>query len=226
MLIRNLLAVLLVAMLGISSVSAEDAKPTMSMEGMSYPMQKSMDPNVWMQMMTMMMDPSKMSSMENCALCHEGDDLARYAKDFGPMMESMQSMTKSVAPHQMVSQMNPMMSSMGGMMNPMTMMNPMMGMMNPAMMMNMMYPAMGMMGPMMGMMGPMMNPMGMMGGMGGMNMMNPMGMMGGMNSMNPMGMMGGANNANPMGNMMNPEQYTDWFNQMMKSFTPQQPANN
>lgn len=221
MLLKNLLVAMLVAIVGFSAVSAEDAKPAMSMEGMSYPMQKSMDPNVWMQMMTMMMDPSKMASMENCALCHEGDDLARYAKDFGPMMESMQSMTKSFAPHQMVSQMNPMMSSMGGMMNPMTMMNPMMSMMgpmmNPAMMMGMMGPMMGMMGPMMnpmGMMGPMMNPMGMMGGMGGMNMMNPM------------GMMGGTTNANPMGQMMNPEQYTNWFNQMMKSFSPEQPSNN
>ena len=35
-------------------------------------------------------------------------------------------------------------------------------------------------------------------------------------------MMGGANNANPMGQMMKPEQYTDWFNQMsemMKQYT-------
>ncbi len=211
MLLKKLLLVSLVAMLSFSAVTAEDAKPTMmGMEGMSYPMQKSMDPQVWMQMMTMMMDPAKATSMENCALCHEGDDLARYAKDFGPMMQSMQSMSKSFAPHTAMQQMNPMMNSMGGMMNPMTMMGPMMGgmggMMNPmSMMMNPMS-MMGMMYPMMGMMGPMMNPMGMMGG------------------MNPMGMMGGANSADPMSQMMKPEQYTDWFNQMMKSFTPAQPA--
>jgi hypothetical protein len=37
---------------------------------------------------------------------------------------------------------------------------------------------------------------------------------------------GGYNNANPMGGMMKPEQYTDWFNQMMKQFTPAEaPAN-
>ena len=207
MFLRNLLVAMLVAIIGFSAASAEDAKPAYSMEGMSYAMQKSMDPNVWMKMMPMMMDPSKMMSMENCALCHEGDDLARYAKDFGPMMEPMQNMAKSFAPHQMVSYMNPMMNSMGGMG----------GMMNPAMYMNMMYPMMGMMGPMMGMMGPMM-------GMGG--MMNPAMMMNPSMMMNPMGMMGGATNANPMGQMMSPEQYTDWFNQMMKSFTPQAPANN
>ena len=85
MLFRKLLLVSLVATLGFSAASAEDAKPAMmGMEGMSYPMQKSMDPQVMMQMMTMMMDPAKAASMENCALCHEGDDLARYAKDFGP----------------------------------------------------------------------------------------------------------------------------------------------
>jgi hypothetical protein len=81
------------------------------------------------------------------------------------------------------------------------------GAMNPGMMSGM-NPMMGMMNPMMGMM----NPMSMMGGMGGMNAMNPMSMMGGTTS--------GYNNANPMGGMMKPEQYTDWFNQMMKQFTP------
>ncbi len=213
MLFRKLLLASLIATLGFSTVSAEEAKPAMmGMQGMSYPMQKSMDPQVWMQMMTMMMDPAKAASMENCALCHEGDDLARYAKDFGPMMEPMQKMGEAMSPHQMLQGMNPMM----GMMNPMMMgmMNPMMGMMNPMMM--------GMMNPMMGMMNPMM--MGMMNPM--MGMMNPMmmGMMGPM--MNPMSMMGGGHNANPMGQMMKPEQYTDWFNQMMKSFAPaqQQPA--
>ncbi len=169
MLFRKLLLVSLVATFGFSAASAEDAKPAMmGVEGMSYPMQKSMDPQVMMQMMTMMMDPSKASAMENCALCHEADDLARYAKDFGPMMESMKSMSKSVAPHAAMQQMNPMMGSMGG--------------------------------------------------------MNPMSMMGGAGGMNPMSMMGGANNANPMGQMMKPEQYTDWFNQMMKSYTPAEPA--
>ncbi|MFK7795586.1 MAG: hypothetical protein AB8B89_09570 [Gammaproteobacteria bacterium] len=237
MIIRNTLLALLLVFTGSAYVGAEDAAPANMMTGMSYPMQKSMDPQVWMQMMTMMMDPAKAASMENCALCHEGEDLARYAKDFGPMMEPMQKMGEAMSPHQMLQGMSPMMGGMGNMMNPMSMM------MNP---MSMMYPAMGMMGPMMSMMGPMMNPMmmggmmgpmmgmmnpmTMMGGMGGMNAMNPMGMMGGMggmNAMNPMGMMGGStgggyNNTNPMSGMMKPEQYTDWFNQMMKQFQPAQ----
>jgi hypothetical protein len=249
--IRNTIYILLFVLVGSVSVNAEDAAPANAMAGMSYPMQKSMDPQVWMKMSMMMMDPAKAASMESCALCHEGEDLARYAKDFGPMMEPMQQMGQAMSPHQMLQQMSPMMGGMGNMMNPMSMMMNPMSMMNP--MMGMMGPMMSMMGPMMnpmmmgGMMGPMMspmmgmmNPMSMMGGMGGMNAMNPMSMMnpmmgmmgpmmggmGGMNAMNPMGMMGGSgagggyNNANPMSGMMKPEQYTDWFNQMMKQFTP------
>lgn len=220
---------------GFSNVhAADEATPANSMAGMTFEMQKSMDPNTWMQMMQMMMDPNA-TAMASCALCHEGEDLARYQKEFGPMMDVANNMYKAAGPHQAAQYMNPMM----GMMNPSMMsgmMNPMMGMMNP--MMSMMGPMMnpmsmmGMMGPMMGMMGPMMNPMGMMGGgMNPMSMMNPMGMMGGMmNPMgmmggmsNPMGMMGGGTNANPMGNMMQPDQYADWFKQMtemMQNFAP------
>ena len=186
--------------IGISNAHAEESKPAYSMEGMTKAMQKSMDPNVWTQMMAMMMNPTKASAMESCALCHEGEDLARYQKDFGPMMEMAFNMYKPMSPHGSMQYMGPAMN----------MMNPAMmgGMMNPMMYMNMMYPMMGMMGPMMGMMGPMMNPMG---------MMAPM--------MNPMGMMGGYNAANPMGNVMDPKQYEQWFKQwtdMMQSFTPKQ----
>ena len=170
MLRKLLIVTLLCAVTNITAV-AEDKNNYDMMAGMSYPMQKSMDPQVWMQMMTMMMDPARAMSMENCALCHQDDDLARYAKDFGPMMEASQQMAQWMSPHQMMQAMNPMM----------------MGMMNPMMM-------------------------------GG---MNPM-MMGGMN---PMMGMGGHGANNPMGQMMNPEQYTNWFNQMsemMKQFTPPQ----
>jgi len=212
--LKKLITAALVVLVTSVVVNAEETSTNDMMAGMSYPMQKSMDPQVWTQMMGMMMDPAKMMSMESCALCHDGEDLARYSKDFGPMLEASQQMGQLMSPHQMMQSMNPMMSSM---------MNPMAMMMNP---MTMMYPMMGMMGPMMGMMNPMMmgmmNPMTMMNPMmmGG-SMMNPM-MMGG-NMMNPMGM-GGSYNANPMGQMMKPEQYTDWFNQMMKQFTPAQPA--
>ena len=216
---------------GVASCQAEEAKKnqtaTPGMQNKTPAMQKAMDPNVWSNMMAMMVDPEKAMSLESCAQCHEGEDLARYQKDFGPMMEAMKPMMSMMNPHMMSSMMNPMMGMMNpmmGMMNPMMgMMNPMMGMMNPMMgmmnpMMGMMNPMMGMMNPMMGMMGPMMNPMGMMG-----PMMNPMGMMGPMSGgmggmMNPMSMMypmmgmmgpmsggmggmGGVHGGNPMGQM-------------------------
>ena len=111
---------------------------------MSQAMQKSMDPQVMNNMMNMMMtSPDKLMTMESCAQCHTDEEIARYQKDFGPMMEAMKPM---------MSMMNPMMGMMYPMMAPMV--NPMMGMMGPTM--GMMYP---MMNPTMGMMSPMINPM-------------------------------------------------------------------
>ncbi len=128
--------------------------------GMTQAMQKSMDPNVWSQMMAMMMDPQKSSPIATCALCHQDKDVARYQKDFGGMMDAMwQPYQSMMNPHMMSSMMNP---------------NAYMSMMNPATYMNMMYPMMGMMGPMMGMGAPMMNPGGHMMNPGGHMMNNPM----------------------------------------------------
>ena len=183
---------------------AESKPPTHNSYGqMSNAMKKSMDPKVMTNMMQMMMQPEKMMTMESCAQCHDGEDIARYQKDFGPMIESMRPM---------MSMMNPMMGMMGPMMNPMIgmmgpMMNPMMGMMGP------------MMNPMMGMASPMMNPMmgmgsGMMAPMAGMGapMMNAM--------MNPMGAMGmGAYG----GQMMDPKQYEQMFNKWSEAMKNQAP---
>ncbi len=215
-----------------ATIQAEESNNTQpNMMGMSSAMQKSMDPNVMMKMMNMMMDPEKAMSMESCAECHDAETVARYAKDYGPMMESMKPMMSMMNPQMMNSMMAPMMGMMAPMMG---MMNPMMGMMNP-MMGSMMNP-MAMMGPMMGMggMSSMMNPMAMMGpmmGMGGMSsMMNPMTMMNPM--MGGMGMPG-AQSGNPMGQMpggqmMDPKQYEQWFSQwteMMNNMT-QHPQTN
>ena len=203
---------------------------------MTKAMQHSMDPNVWMQMMAIMMNPQNSSSLDACALCHEPQEIAEYQASFGPMLDMMWQPYKAMMnPHAMTSMMNPntYMGSLGGMMNPamyMNMMNPMMGMMNPAMYMNMMYPMMGMMGPMMGpMMGSMMNPMmGMMNPAMYMNMMNPMGNP----MMNPMGMMppmptmpgyGGQSPQSPGSPQMDTEQHKQWYDQwtdMMKNFLP------
>ncbi len=216
--LRMSMIIICIFFVGAVSIQAEEKKSETavpSMQSMTPAMQKSMDPQVWSNMMAMMMNPEKMMSMESCAQCHDGEDVARYQKDFGPMMEAMKPMMRMMNPHMMTSMMNP---------------NAYMNMMNPAMYMNMMGPMMGMMGPMMGMsapmMGSMMNPMSMMNPAMYMNMMYPMmGMMGPM--MGPMA--GGMHGSNPMaqmpgGQMMDPKQYEQWFSQwteMMKNFTPQ-----
>ncbi len=172
--------------------------PNLNWGQMSQATQKSMDPSVMNNLMNMMMtSPDKLMSIESCAQCHTDEEVARYQKDFGPMMEAMKPMMGMMNP--MMAMMNPMMGPMMGMMNPM--MYPMMGMMNP------------MMGPMMGMATPMMNPMMDMSG----AMMSPM-----MGMVNPM--MGPM--MNPAG-MMDPKQYEQWFNQWtesMKNMAPQPQA--
>ncbi len=196
---------------GIQAEETADQTAHPNWGGMTQAMQKSMDPNVWSQMMAMMMDPQKSSPIATCALCHQDKDVARYQKDFGGMMDAMwQPYQSMMNPHMMSSMMNP---------------NAYMSMMNPATYMNMMYPMMGMMGPMMGMGGPMMNPAMYM------NMMYPMmGMMGPMMGMGAPMMGMGAPMMNPGGHMMNnpmdPKQYEQWFGQwtdMMKNFVPQTP---
>ena len=84
------------------------------MNAMSYPMKKSMDPSTWMSIMMGMMNPHQSSPAAMCAKCHEGEDLARYQHNFGPMMQSMWS------PYQ--NMMNPMMMNqlMHQMASPMT----------------------------------------------------------------------------------------------------------
>ena len=81
---------LIVSVAGLHAEEAQQAQPAQgSMESMTDAMQKSMDPNVWTQMMGMMMNPQQSSPIATCALCHEGSDVARYQKDFGPMMDAM-----------------------------------------------------------------------------------------------------------------------------------------
>ena len=98
--------------------------------GMTYSMRKSMDPNTWMQMMTNMMKPYATSPVEMCASCHQGEDLARYQKQFGPMMQSSWNQYQTMMdPHAMGAIMNPAMMNqmMHQMMTiPMQMMMPMM----------------------------------------------------------------------------------------------------
>ena len=48
-----------------------------------------MQPNTWFQMMSNMMNPQQVSPVDMCASCHEGQDIARFQQNFGPMMNAM-----------------------------------------------------------------------------------------------------------------------------------------
>ena len=202
--------------------------PMPSTESVNYAMQKMMDPNTMILLMSMMMNPKDVTAEAICVTCHMGEDIARYQTYYGPMLEAMWQPFKTAMDPATYTGMMGMADPMGGYgsmgvnnpmfnpamwMNPMTWMNPgnYMGMMNPMTWMNagnymqMMNPMayMNMMYPMMGMAGPMMGGMGQYG--------NPMAQMPGMGQM-------------PGGQMMDPKQYEQWFSQwteMMKNFTPQ-----
>lgn len=99
--------------------------------GVTYSMQKSMDPNTWMKMLTSMINPHGVSPEAMCALCHREKEVTRYQKQFGPIMEPTWNQYKAMMdPHVMGSMMNP--ATMTQMMHqivamPMQMMAPMMG---------------------------------------------------------------------------------------------------
>ncbi len=211
---QNRFSTILIALLfsGISTLTA--AAETTSPEGaqghedLSYATQKSMDPNVWIKLMNSMMSGELQGqpAIASCVECHTNEDIARYQKDFGGMMQMMNPMLQMANP-QMYGAMT------GMMMNPMTgmMMSPMQGMMP-----GMMPPMPGMMPPMQGMMPPMQ---GMMPPMQG--MMPPMhGMMPQMQGMMPpmQGMMNPGGSTTPgatpgQPQMMNPQQYEQYYKQ-------------
>ncbi len=98
--------------------------------GVTYSMQKSMDPSTWMKMLTSMINPHGTSPEAMCALCHREKEVTRYQRQFGPIMEPTWNQYKAMMdPHVMGSMMNP--AAMTQMMHqivamPMQMMAPMM----------------------------------------------------------------------------------------------------
>jgi hypothetical protein len=56
----------------------------------AYAFARMMDPNAWMQMMTMSMDPRIwMNPISSCVACHDNEDVARYQQAFGPFTAMM-----------------------------------------------------------------------------------------------------------------------------------------
>lgn len=53
-------------------------------------MAKTMDPNSWLQLMGMAMDPRIWSNpISSCAACHDNEDVGRYQQVFGPYVGMM-----------------------------------------------------------------------------------------------------------------------------------------
>ena len=53
-------------------------------------MAKTMDPNTYITMMTMAMDPRIWANpISSCAACHDNEDVGRYQQVFGPYMAAM-----------------------------------------------------------------------------------------------------------------------------------------
>ena len=118
---------------GAQETGAENA-PRDTQE-LSVAVQKSMDPNVWIKLMNSMMSGELQGqpAIASCVECHTDEDVARYQKDFGGMLQAMNPVMQMGNPQ-----------LYGGMANGMTaMINPMTGMITP--MMGMAYPMTGMM---------------------------------------------------------------------------------
>lgn len=184
-----------------------------SMESMNYAIQKTMDPNTMVLLMSMMMNPKDVTAEGMCAACHTGEDIARYQTLYGPMLEGMwQPFKAAMNPATYMGMMgiaDPTAGEFGSVSGSHPMFNPAMWMypttwMNPGNYMSLM------------------NPMTWMNAGNYMQMMNPMAYMGMMTPMMggygyPMGQTPGT------GQAMNPEQYEQWFNQwtdMMQNFMP------
>jgi len=53
-------------------------------------MAKTMDPNSWMQMISMSMDPRIWANpISSCVACHDNEDVGRYQQMFGPFVAGM-----------------------------------------------------------------------------------------------------------------------------------------
>lgn len=80
------------------------------MPGMTPAMMNSMNPAVMANMMGMMMNPAPVMTnpLSTCAGCHTGEDLARFGKTMGPMLQMMNP-ANWMNPNAYFSMMTPMM---------------------------------------------------------------------------------------------------------------------
>ena len=69
---------------------AQETQPAEEMTAAAKTIAKTMDPNSWLMMMTMAMDPRIWTNpISSCAACHDNEDVARYQQVFGPFTGMM-----------------------------------------------------------------------------------------------------------------------------------------
>ena len=71
-------------------VQAQESAAPQAAPGLTHAMSKSVDPQVYTSLMTQMMTNPMgvmMNPISTCAQCHSAEDMARYTKSLGPMMQ-------------------------------------------------------------------------------------------------------------------------------------------
>ena len=103
---RNLAGILLLLILAVAltgvplHAQGQQATPAASeTTRAAQSMAKTMDPNTYVLMMTMSMDPRIWANpISSCAACHDNQDVARYQQVFGPYVSSMMNPMTMASP--------------------------------------------------------------------------------------------------------------------------------
>ncbi len=75
---------------GLAPAQQQEATAAPVTDAVAESIAKMMDPNTYMTMMTMAMDPRIwMNPISSCAACHNNEDVARYQQVFGPFTTMM-----------------------------------------------------------------------------------------------------------------------------------------
>ena len=98
----HLLILFLVTVFASGPLHAQDQQAESGSEGISraaLSMAKTMDPNTYVTMMTMAMDPRIWANpISSCAACHDNEDVGRYQQVFGPYMAAMMNPMTMASP--------------------------------------------------------------------------------------------------------------------------------
>ena len=88
--VAGVFLVLALTFSGLAPAQQQDAAAAPVTDPVAESIAKMMDPNTYVLMMTMAMDPRIwMNPMSSCVACHNNEDVARYQQVFGPFTSMM-----------------------------------------------------------------------------------------------------------------------------------------